>query len=265
MTARPLTPIVPASAVPSGRQLAKVAGRRPLPLARPVPAPPTPEDVVYGIGRIDSSGRIADRAVTTALGWRAGDRLTLTADAGVVTARRDPGGIRERRHRRRSRCRPPISVAHSRAQRRSDVRFLDQGGFPGLTWSFTAPGHFFGVRFVPVVAPWLLARSCSRAGSRAGSHARTQQSGAYQERPRGARCGGIRLGARPSRTADAAPVSLDQWSRPPARALGALPESPIPMPSAPGPRARHARARHRDCRGPASLLRHSSPVPGRGR
>lgn len=66
--------------------------RRPLPLARPVPAPPAPEDVVYGIGRIDSSGRIADRTVTTALGWRGGDRLTLTADAGVVTARRDPGG-----------------------------------------------------------------------------------------------------------------------------------------------------------------------------
>jgi hypothetical protein len=49
--------------------------------------------VVYGIGRIDSSGRIADRTVTTALGWRGGDRLTLTADAGVVTARRDPGGM----------------------------------------------------------------------------------------------------------------------------------------------------------------------------
>jgi hypothetical protein len=45
--------------------------------------------VVYGIGRIDASGRIADRAVISALGWRGGDRLTLTADAGVVTARRD--------------------------------------------------------------------------------------------------------------------------------------------------------------------------------
>jgi hypothetical protein len=49
--------------------------------------------VVYGIGRLDASGRIADRAVTSALGWRGGDRLTLTADAGVVTARRDPGGM----------------------------------------------------------------------------------------------------------------------------------------------------------------------------
>ena len=29
----------------------------------------------------------------TVLGWQAGDRLTLTADAGTVIARRDPGGM----------------------------------------------------------------------------------------------------------------------------------------------------------------------------
>ena len=49
--------------------------------------------MVYGIGRIDASGRIADRTVTSALGWSGADRLTLTADAGVVTAHRDPGGM----------------------------------------------------------------------------------------------------------------------------------------------------------------------------
>ena len=49
--------------------------------------------MVYGFGRIDAAGRIADRAVISALGWRCGDRLTLTADAGVVTARRDPAGM----------------------------------------------------------------------------------------------------------------------------------------------------------------------------
>jgi hypothetical protein len=75
MTAQPLAPVIPSSAVPHGRQLARAAGRRPLPLARPVPALPAPEDVVYGIGRIDSSGRIADRTVTTALGWAGGDRI----------------------------------------------------------------------------------------------------------------------------------------------------------------------------------------------
>jgi len=49
--------------------------------------------VVYGIARIDASGRICERAVITALGWAGGDRLTFTADAGVETARRDPGGM----------------------------------------------------------------------------------------------------------------------------------------------------------------------------
>jgi hypothetical protein len=49
--------------------------------------------VLYGLGRMDSSGRVGDRAVTSALGWRAGDRLTVTAAAGVVSVRRDPGGL----------------------------------------------------------------------------------------------------------------------------------------------------------------------------
>ena len=42
---------------------------------------------------MDESGRVADRAMTSALGWRPGDRLTLTADAGVLFARRDPVGM----------------------------------------------------------------------------------------------------------------------------------------------------------------------------
>jgi AbrB family looped-hinge helix DNA binding protein len=55
--------------------------------------PSAPEDVVYGVARIDSSGRICERAIVTALGWAGGDLLTVTADAGVVTARRDQGGM----------------------------------------------------------------------------------------------------------------------------------------------------------------------------
>jgi hypothetical protein len=46
--------------------------------------------MLYGFGQIDAAGRVADRAVISALGWRCGDRLTLSAEAGVVTARRDP-------------------------------------------------------------------------------------------------------------------------------------------------------------------------------
>lgn len=93
MTAQPLAPVIPSSGVSAARQRARSAAGRPLPLARPEPVPSAPADVVYGTGRIDASGRIADRTVTDALGWRCGDRLTLTADAGVVTARRDPGGM----------------------------------------------------------------------------------------------------------------------------------------------------------------------------
>jgi bifunctional DNA-binding transcriptional regulator/antitoxin component of YhaV-PrlF toxin-antitoxin module len=52
-----------------------------------------PQGVVYGIARIDASGRVCERAVVTALGWCGGDRLTFTADGGVVTARRDPAGM----------------------------------------------------------------------------------------------------------------------------------------------------------------------------
>jgi hypothetical protein len=55
--------------------------------------PAVPDDVVYGFGRMDDSGRVGDRAMTGVLGWQPGDRLTLTADAGVVFARRDPGGM----------------------------------------------------------------------------------------------------------------------------------------------------------------------------
>jgi bifunctional DNA-binding transcriptional regulator/antitoxin component of YhaV-PrlF toxin-antitoxin module len=55
--------------------------------------PAVPDDVVYGTGRIDESGRVADRSMTGALGWRPGDRLTFTAAAGVVIARRDPAGL----------------------------------------------------------------------------------------------------------------------------------------------------------------------------
>jgi hypothetical protein len=93
MTAPPLAPVIPSSGSSSACKRARPAAARQLPLARPEPAPSVPEDVVYEIGRIDASGRIADQSVISALGWRGGDLLTLTADAGVVIARRDPSGM----------------------------------------------------------------------------------------------------------------------------------------------------------------------------
>ena len=63
----------------------------------PLASPPGRPDVVYGFGRIDASGRVADRATIAALGWRGGDRLTLTAEAG-----RDDRAPRPGRHGHRA-------------------------------------------------------------------------------------------------------------------------------------------------------------------
>ena len=88
MTSRPVAPVIPATGPGRLRQVKPGAGR-PMPLA----TPPGRPEVVYGFGRIDASGRVADRVTIAALGWHGGDRLTLTAEAGVMIARRDPGGM----------------------------------------------------------------------------------------------------------------------------------------------------------------------------
>jgi len=88
MTSRPVAPVIP-GASPGRRRQGQSGASHPMPLA----SPPGRADVVYGFGRIDASGRVADRATTAALGWRGGDRLTVTAEAGVMIARRDPGGM----------------------------------------------------------------------------------------------------------------------------------------------------------------------------
>ena len=92
MTGTLIAPVIPSPA--AARPARAPAAARTLPLTAPPAHPPTlGRDVVYGLARIDRSGRVADRAVTGALGWRGGDRLTLTAEAGVVVIRRDPSGL----------------------------------------------------------------------------------------------------------------------------------------------------------------------------
>lgn len=93
MTAPLIAPVIPSSARPSARGHRAAGGGRRLPVAAVQAPPAAPQDVLYGFGRIDMAARVADRAVISALGWRQGDRLTLTAKAGVVTARRDPAGL----------------------------------------------------------------------------------------------------------------------------------------------------------------------------
>lgn len=88
-----IAPVIPSSNRPAARGRTESGSTRRPPLAVPPADRPAPYQARYGIGRIDASGRVSDRAVICALGWRRGDRLTLTADAGVVVARRDDGGI----------------------------------------------------------------------------------------------------------------------------------------------------------------------------
>lgn len=92
MTGTLIAPVIPSSAV--ARPARAPTAARALPLTVPPVRPPAlPRDVVYGLAHVDRSGRVADRAVAGALGWRGGNRLTLAAEAGVVVIRRDPSGL----------------------------------------------------------------------------------------------------------------------------------------------------------------------------
>jgi len=93
MTAPLIASLIPPRARPGGRVLSRPGTARRLPVVVAPEVPAVLDDVVYGTGRMDESGRVADRAMTSVLGWQRGDRLTLTAAAGVVIARRDPGGM----------------------------------------------------------------------------------------------------------------------------------------------------------------------------
>ena len=93
MTAPLIAPLIPPRARPGALENGRPVTARRLPMAAAPQVPAVPDDVVYGTGRIDESGRVGDRAMTAVLGWQPGDRLTFTAAAGVVIARRDPAGM----------------------------------------------------------------------------------------------------------------------------------------------------------------------------
>ena len=91
MTAPLIAPLIPPRARPGAREHGRAAPARRLPMAAAPEVPAVPDDVVYGTGRIDESGRVGDRAMTGVLGWQPGDRLTFTAAAGVVDRPPRPG------------------------------------------------------------------------------------------------------------------------------------------------------------------------------
>jgi hypothetical protein len=90
MTDQLIAPVIPPAADPVRGGPRRAGGGRPLPLADPLAVP---LDAVYGMSRIDTSGRLTSQAISHVLNWRADDRLTLTAAVGVMVARRDRHGM----------------------------------------------------------------------------------------------------------------------------------------------------------------------------
>jgi hypothetical protein len=75
MTAPLIAPLIPPPARPGLRGQGRAGAVPRLPVAAPPEVPAVPDDVLYGFGRMDESGRVADRAMIGVLGWRPGDRL----------------------------------------------------------------------------------------------------------------------------------------------------------------------------------------------
>ena len=68
MTAPTIAPLIPPRARPGTGEHGRT-GAGPPPASRHSPeVPAAPGRVLYGFGRMDSSGRVADRAMTAALG-----------------------------------------------------------------------------------------------------------------------------------------------------------------------------------------------------
>jgi hypothetical protein len=95
MSAPVISAVVPAVLPRSGGRVA--TGDSVLSLIRaPLPLPSLisrrTSNLVYGLAAIDDRGRVADRVVMRALGWRAGLRLVIEETGGVLTVHTDASG-----------------------------------------------------------------------------------------------------------------------------------------------------------------------------
>ena len=67
----------------------------------PAPCSPLPSlhrlprdaSMMYGIGRVDISGRVGHRGIVEAVGWRAGDKLEVVLTQGAIVLRVSPEGL----------------------------------------------------------------------------------------------------------------------------------------------------------------------------
>ena len=72
LAAPPVAPMIPPRTRPGGREHGRTGAARRLPVAAVPEVPAVPDDVRYGVGRKDESSRVADRAITSVLGWQRG-------------------------------------------------------------------------------------------------------------------------------------------------------------------------------------------------
>jgi len=83
--------IVSALAIPGPRIMS------PEPIC-PLPIPdlhrlPRDGSMLYGIGPVDASGRVASHEIVEALGWRPGDRVEVIVAPRAIVMRSSPGGL----------------------------------------------------------------------------------------------------------------------------------------------------------------------------
>jgi hypothetical protein len=139
MTDELIAPVIPSAVGRVRSGPGRAGGGRPLPLADPLAVP---LDAIYGMSRIDASGRPASHAISHVLNWQPGDRLTLTGGSGVVVAHRDPHGTvtvparysvaipAALRHRLRAPARRPGAASHRARSGHPDRLHVRCGG-PG--------------------------------------------------------------------------------------------------------------------------------------
>jgi hypothetical protein len=67
MTDQLIAPVIPPANGPARGRSGRAGGGRPLPLAAPLAIP---RDAVYGMSRIDASGRLTSQAISHVLNWQ---------------------------------------------------------------------------------------------------------------------------------------------------------------------------------------------------
>ena len=92
MTERKIAPLVPPTlARGSGRRL--LAGRSTQLQVGELLERPRAGTLIYGMGRLDADGRLSNRSTIDALGWTAGDCLSIALVGVSVVVHRDPSGV----------------------------------------------------------------------------------------------------------------------------------------------------------------------------